>query len=146
MESPPPGSHLHLLDAWVGDAASHRVGRVSARAYPREVIFSAFGNSSFNTFIIKSRGPNCDGRGITAYTFISMNRTCPEFSRLLQRDVTFELHQQPLSGCFIPLIIGNGKQLLRGTWWCSWLRYCAASRNLAGSIPDGVIWVIDWAS
>lgn len=113
MESP-PGSHLHLLGAWVADAASYRVGRVSARAYPRAVSFSAFGNSSFNIFI-KSRGPNCDGRGITAYTFISMSRTCPEFSRLLQRDVTFELYQQPLSGCFVPLIIGNGKQLLRGT-------------------------------
>jgi hypothetical protein len=23
-------------------------------------------------------------------------------------------------------------------WWCSWLRYCAISRKVAGSIPDGV--------
>ena len=26
-----------------------------------------------------------------------------------------------------------------GTWWHSWLRHCATSRKVAGSIPDGVI-------
>jgi len=26
-----------------------------------------------------------------------------------------------------------------GTKWGSWLRYCATSRKVAGSIPDGVI-------
>ena len=26
-----------------------------------------------------------------------------------------------------------------GTRWCSWLRYCARSLKVAGSIPDGVI-------
>jgi len=25
-----------------------------------------------------------------------------------------------------------------GTWWRSWLRHCATSRKVAGSIPDGV--------
>ena len=25
------------------------------------------------------------------------------------------------------------------TWWRSWLRHCATSRKVAGSIPDGVI-------
>jgi len=24
-------------------------------------------------------------------------------------------------------------------WWCSWLRHCATSRKVPGSIPDGVI-------
>jgi len=24
-------------------------------------------------------------------------------------------------------------------WWRSWLRHCATSRKVAGSIPDGVI-------
>ena len=28
---------------------------------------------------------------------------------------------------------------LRGTRWRSWLRHCATSRKVAGSIPDGVI-------
>ena len=28
---------------------------------------------------------------------------------------------------------------LRGTRWRSWLRHCAISRKVAGSIPDGVI-------
>jgi hypothetical protein len=26
-----------------------------------------------------------------------------------------------------------------GTWWCSWLLYCATFRMVAGLIPDGVI-------
>jgi len=32
-------------------------------------------------------------------------------------------------------------QLLKtwGTRWSSWLRHCAISRKVAGSIPDGVI-------
>ena len=25
-----------------------------------------------------------------------------------------------------------------GMWWCSWLRHCAASQKVAGSIPSGV--------
>ena len=29
-----------------------------------------------------------------------------------------------------------------GTWWRSWLRHCTKSRNVAGSIPDGVIRII----
>ena len=28
---------------------------------------------------------------------------------------------------------------LTGTQWCSWLRHCATSWKVAGSIPDGVI-------
>ena len=31
-----------------------------------------------------------------------------------------------------------------GTWWCSWLRHCATSRKVAGSIPDGVIGIFHW--
>jgi hypothetical protein len=29
--------------------------------------------------------------------------------------------------------------LMQGKWWCGWLRNCATSRKVAGSIPDGVI-------
>jgi len=34
----------------------------------------------------------------------------------------------------------NIKQVFLGVhcWWCSWLRHCATSRKVAGSIPDGV--------
>ena len=28
---------------------------------------------------------------------------------------------------------------VRGAQWHSWLRHCATSREVAGSIPDGVI-------
>ena len=30
-------------------------------------------------------------------------------------------------------------EVKRGTRWRSWLRHCATSRKVAGSIPDGVI-------
>ena len=30
------------------------------------------------------------------------------------------------------------------TLWRSWLRHCAASRKVAGSIPDGVIEIFHW--
>ena len=29
-------------------------------------------------------------------------------------------------------------------WWRSWLRHCATSRKVAGSIPDGVIGIFHW--
>jgi hypothetical protein len=31
------------------------------------------------------------------------------------------------------------KHIMRDTRWRIWLRYCATSRKVAGSIPDGVI-------
>ena len=31
-----------------------------------------------------------------------------------------------------------------GTRWCSWLRHCATSRKVAGSIADGVIRLFHW--
>ena len=31
-----------------------------------------------------------------------------------------------------------------GTLWRSWLRHCATSRKVAGSIPDGVIGIFNW--
>jgi hypothetical protein len=32
----------------------------------------------------------------------------------------------------------------RGTWWHSWLRHCATSRQPAVLIPDGVIGIFHW--
>ena len=31
-----------------------------------------------------------------------------------------------------------------GTRWRSWLRHCATSRKVAGSIPDGVTGIFQW--
>ena len=33
---------------------------------------------------------------------------------------------------------------LGGTWWRSWLRHCATSRQVAVSIPDGVTGIFHW--
>ena len=35
--------------------------------------------------------------------------------------------------------IGMTSALEARCWWRSWLRHCAISRKVAGSIPDGVI-------
>jgi hypothetical protein len=31
-----------------------------------------------------------------------------------------------------------------GSRWCSWLRHCATSWKVAGSIPDGVTGILQW--
>ena len=33
---------------------------------------------------------------------------------------------------------------VQGTLWCSWLRHCATSREVVGSIPDKVIGIFYW--
>jgi len=38
----------------------------------------------------------------------------------------------------------HGICICGGTWWCSWLRHCTTSQNVAGSIPDGVIGIFHW--
>jgi len=34
--------------------------------------------------------------------------------------------------------------LCGGMWWRSWLRHCATSRKVVGSIPDGVTGIFHW--
>jgi hypothetical protein len=41
--------------------------------------------------------------------------------------------------CSLPSLL-----LYRSTRWCSWLRHCATSRKVAGSIPDGVTGIFHW--
>ena len=38
----------------------------------------------------------------------------------------------------------DGLIIQKGTQWRSWLRHCATSRKVAGSIPDGVIGIFHW--
>jgi len=33
---------------------------------------------------------------------------------------------------------------IRETWWRTWLRHCATSRKVSGSLPDGVIGIFHW--
>jgi hypothetical protein len=42
---------------------------------------------------------------------------------------------------FFPKEITSSTSSIGGAWWHSWLRHCATSQKVAGSIPDGVI---DW--
>jgi len=34
--------------------------------------------------------------------------------------------------------------MVEGTRWRRWLRHCTTSWKVAGSIPDGVIWIFHW--
>ena len=36
--------------------------------------------------------------------------------------------------------------LMGGTWWHGWLRHCATSQKVTGSIPDGVIGIFHWCN
>jgi hypothetical protein len=36
------------------------------------------------------------------------------------------------------------KVVIGGTWWCNWLRHCATSWRVAGSILDGVTGIFHW--
>ena len=54
----------------------------------------------------------------------------------------------------IPLVSGSSSRnalwnisnyaLSEGTQWCSWLRHCATSQKVAGSIRDGVTGIFHW--
>jgi len=46
--------------------------------------------------------------------------------------------------CFNLLNIDLGTMDNRGTRWHSWLRHCATSRKVAGSIPRGVNGILHW--
>jgi hypothetical protein len=41
-------------------------------------------------------------------------------------------------------VVNNNWSYFWGTRWRSWLRHCATSRKVAGSIPDGVISIFQW--
>ena len=53
-----------------------------------------------------------------------------------------------LRGCLHNIIYTvyyiKGHYILMYTQWRSWLRHCATSRNVAGSIPDGVIDILTY--
>ena len=44
------------------------------------------------------------------------------------------------------LVSCDHKASVGGTWWCSWLRHCNSRQKVAGSIPDGVIWIFHWCN
>jgi hypothetical protein len=42
------------------------------------------------------------------------------------------------------IFLKHTRVLIRGTRWRTWLKHCATSRKVAGSIPDDVIGIIHW--
>jgi hypothetical protein len=58
---------------------------------------------------------------------------------LLKFIIMWLSHTQQLLWAFFYL-----HPMYRGTQWRRWLRYCATSRKVAGSIPDGVIGIFQW--
>ena len=47
---------------------------------------------------------------------------------------SFRLHYVP----------GVDSDSFGSTRWRSWLKNCATTRKIAGSIPDGVVWIFNW--
>ena len=41
-------------------------------------------------------------------------------------------------------VLVSHKPKTGGTWWRRWLRHCATSQKVAGSIPDGVTGIFHW--
>jgi len=41
-------------------------------------------------------------------------------------------------------VIENIQRRKWGMWWCSWLRHCATSWKVTGSIPDDVTGIFQW--
>jgi len=48
------------------------------------------------------------------------------------------------ASCFCLIFLCYVFLLGASCWWHSWLRHCAESRKVAGSIPDGVIGIFHW--
>ena len=55
---------------------------------------------------------------------------------------------QTVTLCFDYFTAGKNAPWYPGTlgilWWCSWLRHCAPSRKVAGSLPSGVTGIFQW--
>jgi hypothetical protein len=59
-------------------------------------------------------------------------------SLIWQHVSTSRCHLQAKSMKHMKAIFLPGPFIYRGTRWRSWLRHCATSRKVAGSIPDGI--------
>jgi hypothetical protein len=59
------------------------------------------------------------------------------FCRTQRTDVCRRSHR-------VPCIFNLCTRWRWGTRWCGWLRHCATSRKVAGSIPDVVIGIFHW--
>ena len=73
---------------------------------------------------------------IHIYTFSLLSPTATQNFLLRLSNIVAKklLGRKNIRGAFVPHY-----PLPRVTRWRSWLRHCAASRKVAGSIPDGVI-------
>jgi len=56
------------------------------------------------------------------------------------QEVTFHFRR----GILLVKVFMIGAVVMCGTRWRSWFRQCATSREVAGSIPDGVIGIFLW--
>ena len=59
------------------------------------------------------------------------------------RNYHHSLRNNP-EGCSSQLLCGEILKLCKLPRWRSWLRHCATSQKVAGSIPDGVIGIFHW--
>jgi hypothetical protein len=60
-----------------------------------------------------------------------------------KREIMFWEVRSPVAFTSVA-ILGLVLWIAWGTWWCSWLRHCATSQKLAGSVPVGVSGIFHW--
>jgi hypothetical protein len=80
----------------------------------------------------------CYDESCKSFRYVLMNKEIifPSFSSVTVTTVT-----STMSCCELPPNVQTRHSILltdKGTQWRRWLRHCATSRKVAGSIPDGV--------
>jgi len=66
-------------------------------------------------------------------------KICAKYNNIMKITVSCQKLVYFTNSYFFRLYYTGG-----GTRWRSWLRHCAISRKIAGSIPDGVIGLFHW--
>ena len=95
------------------------------------------------------------GRGVVGPTAVNNSHTHPTISARnwlcwnIQFQVTMFIvcnYGFPNSYSMLVCVCVQHSSINGVTLWRSWLRHCATSRKVAGSIPDGVVWVFRWCN
>jgi len=104
----------------------------------------ARGNTTQNNQEEKCR--HCDGLN---YWHISASRLVMFVSShqgwiecVMQETWCYQIQSHMYNSVTLRIFGSSNKPI--GTRWLSWLRHCATSRKVAGSIPDGVIRIFHW--
>jgi hypothetical protein len=88
------------------------------------------------------RYPNCNMH--VPYCHLWPVRLIQKFSTLSQKTARFSKKKATENKTCFDFLYNLCVSFGERCWWGSWLRHCATSRKVAGSIPDGVIGFFHW--